>query len=71
MIGSQQTTEVLPKHLLTPDELASVLRISKTSVYRLVERRAIRFYRVAGSLRFNTQDVAVYLKNGCVEPITR
>jgi len=32
--------------LLTPDEVAEVLRISKTSVYRLADRRALRFYRV-------------------------
>ena len=51
----------LPK-LLTPDELADALRISKVSVYRLVEKRLLPFYRVRGSLRFEEKDVIAYLE---------
>jgi len=54
--------------LLTPDELAAALRISKSSVYRLVESRKIRFYHVAGSLRFEARDVEAFLRERCVEP---
>jgi excisionase family DNA binding protein len=57
------------RNLLTPDEVAELLRVSKTSVYRLVERRAIRFYRVCGLLRFERDDVHEFIGDGCVEPM--
>lgn len=56
-------------NLITPDELRKLLRISKTGVYRLVEKRAIPFYRVRGALRFDKRDVLEFLRNGRVEPI--
>ena len=43
-------------NMLTPDDLARYFRISKTGVYRLVEKRLIPFYRVGGSLRFSKND---------------
>ena len=57
------------RKFLTLDEVAELLRVSKTSVYRLVERRAIRFYRVCGLLRFAREDVHAYLGAGRVEPM--
>jgi excisionase family DNA binding protein len=57
------------RDLLTPDEVAELLRVSKASVYRLVERRAIRFYRVCGLLRFEREDVRAFLGAGRVEPM--
>jgi excisionase family DNA binding protein len=57
------------RKFLTLDEVAELLRVSKTSVYRLVERRALRFYRVSGLLRFNQADIEVFLGAGCVEPM--
>lgn len=56
-------------NLLTPDEVAELLRVSKTSVYRLVERRIIRFYRVCGLLRFDREDVHAFIGDGRVEPM--
>jgi len=58
-----------PPNLLTPDEVAELLRVSKTSVYRLVERREIRFYRVCGLLRFSRSDVEQFLRAGSVDPM--
>jgi excisionase family DNA binding protein len=58
-----------PQDLLTPDEVAELLRVSKTSVYRLVERREIRFYRVCGLLRFSRSDVEQFLRAGSVDPM--
>lgn len=55
--------------LLTPDEVAKILRISKASVYRLVERRQVRFRRVCGLLRFALSDIEMYLSAGTVEPV--
>jgi len=54
--------------LLTPDELAEMLRISKTSVYRLVEQRKIPFYRLRGNLRFEQKDIMDFLRQNRVEP---
>jgi excisionase family DNA binding protein len=59
------------RKLLTLDEVAALLRVSKTSVYRLVERRAVRFYRVSGLLRFDHADIEAFLGAGCVEPVDK
>jgi excisionase family DNA binding protein len=68
-IGSNSQAGELDMKLMTPKEVAALLRISMTSVYRLVEGRKIRFYRVHGVLRFNLRDVEDYLRQGCVEPM--
>lgn len=54
-------------NLITPDELADLLRISKVGVYRLVDKRLIPFYRIKGSLRFERKDVMAYLAKNRVE----
>ena len=56
---------------LTPREVAEFLKISPTGVYRLVERRSIRFYRVLGVLRFDQADLEDFIRRGCVEPIIK
>ncbi len=53
--------------LLTPDDLAKVLQISKAGVYRLISRRQIRFYKVMGSIRFDRSDIASFLESNQVE----
>jgi excisionase family DNA binding protein len=53
--------------LLTVKELADLLRVSETSIYRLVERRAIPFHRLPRGLRFRREDVAGYLDKCRVE----
>lgn len=67
--GSHSKAGELNMKLLTPKELADLLRISMTGVYRLVEGRKIRFYRMNGVLRFDLQDVEAYLRENCVEPM--
>jgi excisionase family DNA binding protein len=47
--------------LLTIEEVAECLRVSKTSVYRLVERRELPFCRVGRTLRFTRKDLETYL----------
>jgi excisionase family DNA binding protein len=49
--------------LMTPDELGEFMKISKTSVYRLVESRILPAYRIGGVLRFRKQDVIAYLES--------
>ena len=55
--------------LLTLDEVAALLRVSKTSVYRLTERRELPFCRVGRSLRFTREDVDAYLRTRRVDGI--
>jgi len=66
------TTDKIPKSelaLLTPTEAANMLRLSKASIYRLVETRRLPFYRVSGSLRFARKDLDEYIAGGRVESI--
>ena len=53
--------------LLTPKELAEFLRISQVSVYRLVDKRALSFIKIGGSLRFQREDVEEFLKQNRVK----
>jgi len=62
------SSNTIPK-LLTPDELAEFLQISKTSVYRMVDKRLIPFYKIKGNLRFEIGDVLDYLKSSRIEPV--
>lgn len=55
--------------LLTPNELADMLKISKVGVYRIIARRKMRFYKVGGSLRFDRKDVMSYLKDNQIDVI--
>lgn len=57
--------------LITPDELADILNISKSSVYRLIEGRKLPFYKVGGSLRFQDDDVKKYLEGVRVGSIVK
>lgn len=61
-VGAGTTIE-----LLTIQELARTLRISRTGAYRLVERRDLPFYKVGGALRFERGDVLEFLRRGRVE----
>jgi len=64
------TTDQNPAvELLTPDELAKMLKISKTSVYRLITQRKIRFCKVGGSIRFDKKDVISYLQKNQIDII--
>ncbi|MFA5129730.1 MAG: helix-turn-helix domain-containing protein [Patescibacteria group bacterium] len=68
-IGSHSKAGGLNMELLTPKELAALLHTSMTSVYRLVEGREIRFYKIKGGLRFHLKDVEAYLNQSCTEPM--
>ena len=55
--------------LITPDELAEILRISKSSVYRLVDSRKLFFCKIGGTLRFRKSDITEYIKKSLIEPV--
>lgn len=63
-LGSIQT-------FLNVSELAALLRVSKTSIYRLVERRLIPFHRLPRGLRFNRQDIETFLLNTHVDSVDK
>jgi excisionase family DNA binding protein len=50
--------------LLTVKELAQLLKISQSSVYRMVEKRVLSFHKIQSGLRFYRNDVDEYL-NSC------
>ncbi len=54
---------------LTPDEMAECLAVSKTTVYRLVVRRQIPFYKIGGSLRFRKEDIEKFFEERRIGPI--
>lgn len=58
-------------NLITPEELADIFKISKSSVYRLIDKRQIPFFKIGGKLRFSKDDVSEYLNNVRIETITK
>lgn len=55
--------------LLSPVELARILNISKATVYRLIEKRSLPFFKVGGSIRFDTKDINAYLGKNRIKPV--
>jgi excisionase family DNA binding protein len=55
--------------LLTTDELAALLRMSKTSIYRFIEKRKIPFYKIGWKILFDQKDVNAYIAKNRIEPI--
>lgn len=58
-------------NLITPKELSELFKISLASIYRLVDKRALPFYKIGGNLRFSKNDIERYLKCVCIEPMTK
>jgi len=63
-IGSSTTQK-----LMTTDELAELLRMSKTSIYRFIEKRTIPFYKIGWKILFDQKDVDAYIAKNRIEPI--
>jgi excisionase family DNA binding protein len=57
------------RQLLTVKQLADLLAVSVTSVYRLTDQRAIPFFRFSRGLRFDAEDVAKFLNTRRVETV--
>lgn len=49
--------------LLSVEQVADFLSVSRLTVYRLIERRVLPVYRVARRLRFDPGDLARYLRS--------
>lgn len=48
--------------LLTKDDVCKMLSITEATLKRLMERRAIQYYKVGGRVRFTTEDVEEYVR---------
>lgn len=49
--------------LLSLREVATALHVSQLTVYRLLDRRELRAFRVARRLRFHPQDIRAFLEH--------
>lgn len=56
--GIPQTTP----YFFSPSQVAALLAISKATLYRLVEKRTLPFYKIGGSLRFKHSDIVEYVE---------
>jgi excisionase family DNA binding protein len=50
------------KSLLTPCDLAAILRVSKGHVYRLVQQRKVPFIKNGGSVRFRPESIERWIQ---------
>jgi len=57
--------------LMTLDEVAIFLRFAKSTIYRLIDSRRLKCFKVAGSYRFNKSDVLEFVQGGCREPLAK
>lgn len=55
--------------LLTIQDVAKLLKVSDSTVRRLQQGRHLPFIKIGGSIRFDKDDVLVFLKNARVESI--
>ena len=62
MNGNKGTNMDLLPDFLTPDEAEELMHISEHALRRMVESHLIPVYRVAGSLRFDRQDVQEFIE---------
>ena len=49
--------------LVTVDEAAAILRISRSTVYRLIAQRRLPFFRIGSGIRFRQDDLSAYLRS--------
>jgi excisionase family DNA binding protein len=56
------THEALSK-VLTLSEVSDYLNVSPVTIYRLLKRKRIPAFRVAGNWRFNIEDLALWMES--------
>ena len=47
--------------LLTPKEVAAMLRLSRQYVYKMAKNRELASVKIGGAIRFDPKDVASYV----------
>ncbi len=68
-MNASDTTQLKMRELMTVKEVAAFLKITPNSVYRMVERRLVRFFKIRSGIRFAKSDIEAYLNQCCVEAI--
>lgn len=63
--------KIIVKNFLSPIEAASFFNISRPTIYRLIEKRQIPFYKIGGNIRLKKKDIINYLENFHFESLTR
>jgi excisionase family DNA binding protein len=66
-LGSSEHNQI--SSLITPKDLAVLLKVSNTTIYRIIESRKISFYKINGSIRFRHIDVETYMNGNRFEPL--
>jgi len=66
-LGSNENNRI--SKLLTPKDLALLLNVSQTTIYRIIESQKILFYKIGGSIRFKQADIEDYLDKNRFEPL--
>jgi excisionase family DNA binding protein len=57
--------------LLTPQQLADFLQVSKGHVYRLIQQRRIPFIKQGGSVRFRPESIEKWILNAEIVDVNR
>lgn len=52
-----------PDDLLSVDDVAELLLVSRAAIYRFVSRRQLSCYRLPGGMRFKVSDVNAFLES--------
>lgn len=63
-------TNKLPR-LIKADEAAEILQLTRRTIYDLVQKRKIPFYRYDGGIRFDVEDLKEYLEKRRVKAFER
>lgn len=53
----------MPESLLTPQELATWLKMSRVWVYKQAEKGLLPFHRVGDAIRFDPEEIRAYLES--------
>lgn len=59
------------KAFFTIKDLAIIFSVSEPTIYKLVEKRILPFYKIGGSIRFFKDDIEEYLNDVRVIPIVK
>lgn len=50
------------KIFLSPKEVANMFNVSLSTIYRLMDKREIPFFKIGGAIRLNEDDINQYLE---------
>jgi excisionase family DNA binding protein len=53
------------QELMTPQEVAGYLKVSKNKIYQLVKQEGMPAYVIGGNLRFKREQIDIWLTDHC------